>query len=65
MAIADDEGRPYESMRNTLDKQSKLTAFGQDQQQSFLLAHATADALKIEAYGLDGKQFDTITLKRE
>ncbi len=59
------EGCSGKIMRNTLDKKSKLTAFGQDQQQSFLLAHATADALKIEAYGLDGKQFDTITLKRE
>ncbi len=59
------EGCSGKIMHNTLDKQSKLTAFGQDQQQSFLLAHATAGELKIEAYGLDGKQFDTITLKRK
>lgn len=59
------EGCSGKIMRNTLDKKSPLTAFGQDQQQSFLLAHATGDELKIEAYGLDGKQFDTITLKRE
>ncbi len=58
------EGCSGKIMRNTLDKQSKLTAFGQDQQQSFLLAYATVGELKIEAYGLDGKQFDTITLKR-
>lgn len=59
------EGSSGKVMKNTLDKKSSLTAFGQDQQQSFLLAHVTSSELKIEAYGLDGKQFDTITLKRE
>ena len=59
------EGCSGKLMRNTLDKQSKLTAFGQDQHQSFLLAHVTNGELKIEAIGLDGKQFDTVTLKRE
>ncbi len=58
------EGCSGKIMRNTLDKGSSLTAFGQDQQQSFLLAHVTNDELKIEAFGLDGKQFDTVTLKR-
>jgi hypothetical protein len=58
------EGCSGKIMRNTLDKRSPLTAFGQDQQQSFLLAHVTNDELKIEAIGLDGKQFDTVTLKR-
>lgn len=59
------EGCSGKIMRNTLDKKSSLTAFGQDQQQSFLLAHVTEDDLKIEAIGLDGKQFDTVTLKRQ
>ncbi|MBI1760471.1 MAG: metallophosphoesterase [Acidobacteria bacterium] len=58
------EGCSGKIMRNTLNKQSNFTAFGQDQQQSFLLASVTDSELKIEAYGLDGKQFDTVTLKR-
>ena len=59
------EGCSGKIMRGTLDKQSKLTAAGNDQQQSFLLAHVKDNELKLEAIGLDGKPFDSVTLKRD
>jgi Calcineurin-like phosphoesterase len=51
-------------MRNNLKKPSDLTAYGQDQQQSFMTAQVDESEIKLEAIGLDGKVFDTITLKR-
>ncbi len=59
------EGCSGKLMRNNLDKASKLTAYGQDQQQSFMTAQVTASEIKLEAIGLDGKVFDSITLKQE
>jgi 3',5'-cyclic AMP phosphodiesterase CpdA len=59
------EGSSGKIMRNNLDKASSLTAVGNDQQQSFLLVHVTTKDLTIEAIGMDGKQFDTIMLKRD
>ena len=51
-------------MRGNLNKGSALTDFGNDQQQSFMIAQATDKEIKLEAIGLDGKVFDSITLKR-
>ena len=59
------EGCSGKLMRNNLVKNSPLTAAGFDQQQSFMVAQATDAELKLEAIGLDGKVFDTVTLKRE
>ena len=59
------EGCSGKLMRNNLNKPSKLTAFGQDQQQSFMTAQVSEAEIKLEAIGLDGKVFDSITLKRE
>ena len=59
------EGSSGKIMRNNLVKGSPLTAYGNDQQQSFLLIQVTTKDLTVEAIGMDGKQFDTITLKRE
>ncbi len=59
------EGCSGKLMRNNLDKTSKLTAYGNDQQQSFMTAQASDKELKLEAIGLDGKVFDSVTLKRE
>jgi hypothetical protein len=59
------EGCSGKIMRGNLNKPSPLTAFGNDQQQSFLIVHVTRKDLIVEAIGLDGKQFDTVLLKRE
>jgi 3',5'-cyclic AMP phosphodiesterase CpdA len=59
------EGSSGKIMRNNLVKGSPLTAYGNDQQQSFLLLHVTPKDLTVEAIGMDGKQFDTVTLKRD
>jgi len=59
------EGASGKLMRNNLVKTSPLTAFGNDQQQSFLLIHVTPKDFAVEAIGLDGKQFDTVTLKHD
>ncbi len=59
------EGCSGKLMRNNLNKNSPLTAYGNDQQQSFLLIHVTTKDLTVEAIGLDGKQYETVTLKRE
>lgn len=58
------EGCSGKIMRGNLRKPSPLTAAGNDQQQSFMLAQTTKDELKLEAIGLDGKVFDAVTLKR-
>jgi hypothetical protein len=57
------EGCSGKIMKGNLDKKSALTAFGNDQQQSFLLVQVTAAEMKIDAIGLDGRQFDSVTLK--
>jgi 3',5'-cyclic AMP phosphodiesterase CpdA len=59
------EGCSGKIMRNNLTKGSPLTAFGNDQQQSFLLIQVNAKDLAVEAIGMDGKRFDSIALKRE
>ena len=59
------EGSSGKIMRNNLVKGSPLTAYGNDQQQAFLLVHVTTKDLTVEAISMDGKQFDTVTLKRE
>ena len=59
------EGCSGKLARNNLNKPSKLTAYGQDQQQSFMTAQVSEAEIKLEAIGLDGKVFDSITLKRE
>ena len=59
------EGCSGKLMRGNLNRKSDLTAFGNDQQQSFMIAQVTKSELKLEAIGLDGKAFDTITLKRK
>lgn len=58
------EGSSGKIMRNNLDKRSALTAYGNDQQQSFLIVHTTPETLTVEAIAMDGKTFDTVTLKR-
>lgn len=58
------EGSSGKIMRNNLTKGSQLTAFGNDQQQSFLLVRTTKDELKVEAISMDGKTFDSVTLKQ-
>ena len=50
-------------MRGNLDKKSGLTAYGNDQQQSFLLVQASKNELRVEAIDMNGKQFDSVTLK--
>jgi 3',5'-cyclic AMP phosphodiesterase CpdA len=57
------EGSSGKIMRNNLVKGSPLTTYGNDQQQSFLLLHVTPKDLTVEAIGMDGRQFDTVTLK--
>jgi len=59
------EGCSGKIMRGNLNKPSPLTAFGNDQQQSFLMVQVTPRDLTVQAIGLDGKQFDTVLLKRE
>jgi hypothetical protein len=59
------EGCSGKIMRNNLVKNSPLTAYGNDQQQSFLLIHVTTKDLKVEAVGMDGKSFDSVTLKHD
>jgi predicted phosphodiesterase len=59
------EGCSGKIMRNNLVKNSPLTAYGNDQQQSFLLIHVTTKDLKVEAVGMDGKSFDSVTLRHD
>jgi 3',5'-cyclic AMP phosphodiesterase CpdA len=59
------EGCSGKLMRNNLKKPSELTAFGQDQQQSFMTAQVSDGEMKLEAIGLDGKIFDSVTLTRK
>jgi hypothetical protein len=58
------EGCSGKIMRGNLDKKSALTAYGNDQQQSFLLVQATKNELLVNAIDLNGKQFDAVTLKQ-
>jgi hypothetical protein len=51
-------------MRNNLRKPSELTAFGQDQQQSFMVAQVTGQKLALQAIGLDGKVFDSVIIEQ-
>ena len=59
------EGSSGKIMRGNLVKGSPLTAYGNDQQQSFLLVHVTTKDLTVEAIGMDGRSFDNVKLKRE
>lgn len=58
------EGSSGKIMRGNLNKASSLTAAGNDQQQSFLLMQTTKDEMRIEAIDMNGKPFDSVTLKR-
>jgi 3',5'-cyclic AMP phosphodiesterase CpdA len=59
------EGCSGKLMRGNLTKNSPLTAYGNDQEQSFLLIHVTPNDLKVEAVNMDGKSFDAVTLRRD
>ena len=59
------EGCSGKIMRGNLVKNSPLTAYGNDQVQSFLLVHVTTKDITVDAIDLNGKQFDTVTIKRD
>ena len=57
------EGCSGKIMKKTLDRRSPLMEFGNDELQSFLLVQAGASEMKIDAIDLNGKFFDSVTLK--